>query len=832
MNDQIRPALLRLLEKHRIVFWYDAKQELAKDFDELELDGIEKIRLANNEFGVKYRILREQPEQKFLLFKEGPQPEDLHNWLLDVQLAYGEFRTDQIGLWLSELELGPEFSGLIQEHAEFFQVGKRREALKKKLHKDDTAGLIRLKMLAVCAGAEPRVDEILEALLGELASGKEERIYLVEQCGLDTFLWEQLKRFYGYASDAPSIRDFAIELFKSCYAMQTDGEVRLSTEALVFLRRWKDNVRHQENFEKLSGDCAGILGIEKDLEKRDYRRLVELDCFELIDRKILSGLVRDVAAQSISAGDCTILVRQRRQSHWYERYADIYAALDAGAQFLLVLNEIDLKLDSLATGAQRYAQSWYRVDQFYRKFIFHVRKSGQATLMGPLAELIENHYSNSYLLKLNDTWQGQIDNLQIWGAAPIPLQSSFYRKWVAPFLEKDRKIYVIISDALRYEVAEELLGLIRQEDRYDASIEPALAMLPSYTQLGMAALLPHRELSIAGDESGAVLVDGQSTQGLANRNKILQQAHDGRASALKADDFLKMQRDELRDILRTTEVVYIYHNRIDIIGDKRESEEKVFEAAEEALQELMRIIKKLTAANASNLLVTADHGFIYQNRDIEESDFSAVSAQGQEVLFRDRRFVLGRGLQQQDGLKCFTSEALQLKGEVEVQIPKSINRLRLKGSGSRFVHGGASLQEVVIPVVQINKKRTSDISQVGVDILRGASDVITTGQLAVAFYQDQPVSDKVQRRELRAGIYSKSGELISDRHDLVFDLVAENPRERELKVRFVLSRTADDLNGQEVYLRLEEPVPGTSHFQEYKTSKYLMRRSFTGDFDF
>jgi len=376
------------------------------------------------------------------------------------------------------------------------------------------------------------------------------------------------------------------------------------------------------------------------------------------------------------------------------------------------------------------------------------------------------------------------------------------------------------------------LGLVRQEDKYDANIEPALAMLPSYTQLGMAALLPHTELKIAEDETSTVFADGQSTQGLANRNKILQKHHDSAAAALKADEFLKLNRDDLRDILRSTNVVYIYHNRIDSTGDKRETEEKVFEAAEDALQELLRIIKKLTAANASNLLVTADHGFIYQNRDIEESDFSEVAAQGQKVLFRDRRFVLGKGLQEQTGLKSFSSKDLQLGGDLEIQIPKSINRLRLQGSGSRFVHGGASLQEVVIPVVQINKKRTSDVSQVGVDILRGTSEVITTGQLAVAFYQEQAVGDKIQPRTLRAGIYSKTGDLISDQHELIFDLVAETPREREMKVRFVLSRSADDLNNQEVYLRLDEQVAGTSHYQEYKSSKYLMRRSFTGDFDF
>ena len=106
-EDKIAHALSRLFEKHRIVFWYDTKRELRTDYVAVNLPGIEKIELANNEFGIKHRILREQPEQKFLLYREGPAPADLENWLLDVQLAHGEFRTDQVALWLAELEQIP-----------------------------------------------------------------------------------------------------------------------------------------------------------------------------------------------------------------------------------------------------------------------------------------------------------------------------------------------------------------------------------------------------------------------------------------------------------------------------------------------------------------------------------------------------------------------------------------------------------------------------------------------------------------------------------------------------------------------------------------------------
>ncbi|AZZ95335.1 BREX-1 system phosphatase PglZ type A [Hahella sp. KA22] len=832
MENRIVQALTKLFDRHRIVFWYDTKQELRDDFAALQLPDIEKLELINNEYGVKYKILREQPEQKYLLYHEGPQPADLDNWLLDVQLAHGEFRTDQVAIWLSELELGLEFTDVVQAHAEFFQAIKRKDSLKKLLKVDDTAGQIRRKMLAVCTGSEPRMDAVVEDLLQELADGRDEKIKLVGRCSLDNFLWEQMARCYGYKSDKPGIRDFAIELFKSCYAMGTDGQVKLTGDALVFLKQWKDSRQFEGGFETLSGECAEVLGIEQDLVKRDFRELIELDYFRLIDQKIISDLVRAVSARTASSGDVSTWVRQRRQGHWYREYRHLYEAVDYAAQFVYALGEAKLTMDSLAEAVQRYSRFWYQFDQLYRKFTYHVRMSGQASLMGGLTEQIENLYSNNYLLKLGDRFQAFVDSASKWEAFPVRKQKEFFERWVRPFLYKDNKVCVIISDAMRYEIGDELLSLIRQEDRYSAELEPALSMLPSYTQLGMAALLPNKELAIADNETGAVLVDDQSSQGTANRIKILGQAISQRATACKADELMAMKGDDCRALVRNHDVIYVYHNRIDATGDKRESEERIFEAVEETLQELIRLIKKLTGANANNLLVTSDHGFIYQNRALDESDFSGVDAEGDQILFRDRRFVLGKGLAEASSLHKFTPEQLGLAGEVEVLIPKSINRLRLKGAGSRFVHGGASLQEVVIPVLKINKKRQSDVSAVEVDILRGASSVITSGQLAVTLYQARSVTDKIQPRVLRAGIYTEAGDLISDSHDLTFDLGSDNPRDRELQVRFVLTRKANEVNGQEVILRLEERHAGTSHYKEYKSLRYLMRRSFTSDFDF
>ncbi|MBD3820863.1 MAG: BREX-1 system phosphatase PglZ type A [Thiotrichales bacterium] len=836
MNDRIAQALSKLFERHRIVFWYDAEQELREDFDALALEGVEKIELANNEYGVKYRILRQEPTQRFLLYRAGPQPSDLENWLLDVQLAQGEFRTDQIGIWLSELELGLAFADLLRSHSEFFQANKRRDALKVLLKPQDTEGQLRVKMLAVCAAAEPRLDTILESLLQELADGRDEKIRLMTRCNLTEFLWEQLARVYGYKPDAQaderSIKDFAIELFKSCYAMDTDGDVKLHADALVFLKRWKDSRQFEDGFETLSAECAEVLGIESDLEKRDFRDVLSLDYFRLIDQKVISDLVREVVAQTVSAADVSVWIRQRRQGHWYREFAHLYEAIDYAASFNQTLNELQLTMNSIAEGVQRYSQAWFKVDQFYRKFIYHMQMSGQASLLKQLAEYIENRYTNSYLLKLGDRFAGLVDAVDEWNASPISKQSRFFEHWVQPFLRKDKKVVVIISDALRYEVCEELLTLIRQEDRYGAELEPMLSMLPSYTQLGMASLLPHKTLALADNESGTVLLDGQSTQGSANRTKILNSALQDRGETMKFDAFMQLDREGSRELFKQNDVLYIYHNRIDHVGDKMQSETQAFEAAQQTLDELVKLVKKLTAANATNLLITADHGFIYQHRPLEESDFSQAEPKGSPIFYRDRRFVLGKNLTPSTSLHTFRSAQLGLAGDVEVQLSKSINRMRLQGSGSRFVHGGATLQEVVVPVLKINKKRQSDTTSVEVDILRGSSSVITSGQLAVTFYQADAVTDKVQPRFLRAGIYTESGQLISDTHQLSFDLISSNPREREQMVRFVLTRQAEEANGKEVILRLEEKHAGTSHFKEYKSLRYLMRRSFTSDFDF
>ncbi|MGI3212154.1 BREX-1 system phosphatase PglZ type A [Roseovarius tibetensis] len=831
MSDRIANGLKRLFEEHRIVFWYDAARDMRGEFEALNLPGVEKVEIANNEFGLKYRMLRQEPKQRFLAFHEGPEPEMKDNWLLDLQLAHAVFKADQAAIWLAELGLPAQFEDVVRDHMEFYRSRHRIEHLKRLITPSDTKTDVLRRMLAVCAGADGALDTVIEELLGELAEGRDDAMRLMERAGLTGFFWKQVENAYGYAPEEPDFEDFAITLFQSAYHRALEEDGALNAEALLVFRRWKNNRHWGEAFETLSKRYQDILKIPEDLADRELRALHGVDHFEEIDRHLIRSLVAAMAAQTVSAANVLKTVRARRQSHWYGTYADIYQAIGYATEFQQALAEANLGMTSPEEGVKRYVASWYKLDQLYRKFIYHMQKSGQASLLSALFESVENRYTTSFLLTVNDAWQDQVARLSEWAVPGLPRQVDFYRDQVAGFRRRDQKVVVIISDALRYEVAEECLREIRKLNRFDAELKPMIGALPSYTQLGMAALLPNKDLTLSDDAS--VSSFGEPTQGTVNREKILGRGRDGdRVKAMKADAFMALKADDGKQIFRDHEVLYLYHNRIDAMGDKLATEERLPEAAENAIADLTKLVRKLTTANFSNILITADHGFLYQHRQLDDAEFSVADPTGDEIMVKNRRFVIGRGLKETAGMKRFQAGDLGLSGDLDILIPNSINRMRVKGAGSRFVHGGASLQEILVPILRVGKQREADIGKVEVQIIVPGRSLISSGQTAVTFYQVQAVSDKLHPREISAGIYAADGTLISDEHDLTFDFASDNPREREQPFKLLLSREADNFNNQDVFLKLRERVGKTRHFEDYASHRFQLRRGITTDFDF
>lgn len=98
MSSSLRtvfPHLKQRFESQRLVFWHDAVGEYTAEIDSLDLDGVTVLRVENNEYAVKHRVLRGEPNSKFLIYRCGSVPSGTRNWLLDLELAYGIFTADR-----------------------------------------------------------------------------------------------------------------------------------------------------------------------------------------------------------------------------------------------------------------------------------------------------------------------------------------------------------------------------------------------------------------------------------------------------------------------------------------------------------------------------------------------------------------------------------------------------------------------------------------------------------------------------------------------------------------------------------------------------------------
>jgi len=828
--NKIEEALSILFHKHRIIFWYDEKEELKAEFDELDLARVEKIAVTNNQFYIKYLSTREKPSSQFLLYFPYKKPSNAENWLLDIELANYVFQTRQEAMFAQELELDYDYTNLIAEHIEFFKNKERRADLRELLGKDDDYHAIRYKMLAVLFNTDNvSLVSFLQVHASAFNDGNERYERELERYNLRQFYWKEISRKYGYTNETPSIYDFLLEVFNN--NLSIGKKTGIAKESKILIGLWKDSISYKEAYRNLSEKIAGDLKIESALNNIGVDDIIQDDLYELIDKRIISELTQLICEESISNERLNQLIKQRENKYWYYDYEDFYSCLENGMQMISSVRKIEkVKVESFADGIQSYVRNLYKIDHYYRKYIAHYRKAKQNKVLQPLTEKVEKVYCNDWLLNYGNKWQQVIDVTEKWYNQPKIAQFRFFSDHVKPFVTKGQRLFIIISDAFRYECGWEYLQEIQNEKRFEGELEHMVSSLPSYTQLGMAALLPNTNMTFQPDSEN-ILINGNSTQGVQGRTKILEQMAGVRATAINAEEFMKMNSaTDGREFVKKHDLIYIYHNRIDKVGDDKTSEEKVFEAVEQELEFLMDLIKKIANMNGNNMFITADHGFLYQNNELAESDFSIGEVKG-EIWKESRRYVIGKNLKGDSSTKHFTAEQLNLSGDTEVLIPKSINRIRIKGAGSRYVHGGASLQEIIIPLLKVSKTRQDTTKQVDVDIIK-STDKITTNILAVSFLQTDLVSEKVLPRQIRSAIYTEEGEMLSDQFTYNFDIVEGTERMREVKHRFHLSSKASGkYKNQRVKLLLEEPVEGTSKWKAYKEYSYTLNISFTNDFD-
>lgn len=389
-----------------------------------------------------------------------------------------------------------------------------------------------------------------------------------------------------------------------------------------------------------------------------------------------------------------------------------------------------------------YINKYYKIDSLYRKFYNAYDEIVDKDRFIDLAEKIENFYNNYFLNRLSIKWSEILEEelIEDFNIKELPQQKNFYKDFVSPFVKNEDRIFVIISDALRYEAGRELAELLNKELRGSTEIDTMLGVVPSYTKLGMASLLPRKDIEI--DEKGNILVDGINTQGTENREKILKE-YSNEAMAIQYDKIVDKNREEYEKAFRGKKLIYIYHNTIDALGDKAQTEREVFKGVETAFKDMINLTRKLVNnVSAANIIITADHGFIYKRSPVKE--WEKVEKTVSNPIDEGRRFILAEDIEDIKGILPISMKYMfGEESELKAIVPKGIIRYKVQGAGANYVHGGVSLQEILIPVIRFRNIRREEYMATKVEVkLTNISRRITNKETYLEFFQVDIVDDK------------------------------------------------------------------------------------------
>ena len=841
-REKIKQVLTSMVEQNRYVFWYDEGGQMRDIATSLDVPGISVLTLEGNPFSIKYQMQKgEQPETGYVIYSTEPMPKDDQNWLLDYQEEGALFSADMSSLYAAECGIAMELKEkVVDKHLAFFKKADNRNKLAAKLSPGMDAAEIEKQMTAVVCKSNATSEAFTYALITEANNEETTMQADLKAYNLEDFYWQQAEAYFGYHAGR-NIKDLLIVLFKNDMQNHLTGkasahigkEQALTNEALIFMRDWRDSRTYGDLYTEWANRLEEELGVKEEVCEYNIQQLLNVETFPCIDKIIASYLLTEVINDSITTEQMEAIIEERENKLFFDvaRHT-LHALLQARYLFADIEQKMSkFTFDTAKEGFSLYERSLYTIDLHYRHYIAETNLAESKQLLSQVTERVERTYTNHYLQELAKKWQPLIDGMDTWKMEGVFSQSVFYTTYVYPFITNKKKVFVIISDALRYETMVELSERIAQMPRMETDLKPAmLSTLPSYTQLGMAALLPHKVLSYekAADE---VFADGISTKGTEARSKVLQKAV-AKSKAITAEDFLKTTN--AKTAFKDFDLIYIYSNMIDKTGDDKASEGMVFKATEDEMAHILQMIDLIRNGNGCNILITSDHGYLYQNETLDETDFSDFKVMGDTIIQDTRRFVIGRRLEEGYAVKTWRAENVGLTDStsispLQVQTAKGLNRIRIKGAGSRFVHGGSMPQEIVVPVLHVNIKKKQGVSEVSVDILNKKSK-ITTNTQTISFYQNEPVSEKVKEVTLRFGFYDQADNLLSDSITLTFGSTSEDSTQREQKHRFMFKRQLSELNGQEIYLRKEQQVAGSSQFKKLEDIAYKVSVLFMADF--
>ena len=813
LNKRFAAPLLEFY-KRRIIFWYDEDREFGDRLDEIELADAKLVRLTgSNSFAVKKLLAVDDTSSNFLVYQPFSYEKPDDDWLLNVKLYSESFRSDLLAIWMNELHIDstPTMRKAVKAYRKYLGAKDRRAKLAVIAEKKaiTTPSALHLAVMAVIAGSEPNPSAVLRAVLSAGIETEMNPAYRdLVNFGADAAFWEMVRQGAGYDGETPDLHRLAAHILLTAATRTMEQEHFAGLEDYIsiphqsycydFVSEWLHSSSSMTLYD-ISREIEEELRLPQRFDSLKAENIADTECFPSINECILKKLMTDIGNHLIDVENITALTEKRRTYVWYDLVGDYFDGVMQIANMQAFYKEHTGGFHKAKANQvwKEYTDTYYQMDTYYRLFHLSFARSLRAAnselddLFKRAAEVVEGLYKHWFLGELGNNWtEVCADELREYGRIlEVKEQRDFYRSYIQ---KADNRIFVIISDALRYEVAAELTEQLRRETQAQVELSGVQGIFPTITKFGMAALLPHKELTAElRNDKLCVFADGSLTES-NYRDKILKAA-DPESTALKYDDIVKAKRAERSEWVKGKNVVYIYHDTIDAAGHTDDAD--VFPACDEAIQEIKNLIRIIVNDfGATHIIITADHGFLYTYEPLTENDkVDKSSFGGRDVEYGRRYAIMREGAQPEYLLPV---KFLGGKTEYEAFTPRESVRIKMTGGGLNFVHGGISLQEMVVPVVQYHFLRNStkeyqknkgkyDTKPVSVSLL-SSSRKISNMIFSLSFYQKDAVGSNREKASYLLYFMDSTGKQISDTQKIIADKTGTVAQDRTFRCTFNL----------------------------------------------
>ncbi|WP_026701735.1 BREX-1 system phosphatase PglZ type A [Salibacterium aidingense] len=798
-------------ENRRIVFWLDQDNEFTDFIDGIDVENVKVHQLTkNNQFYTQYLLEQEDRHHNYLIYTtEEMDVED--NWLMDTYLYSKVFHADKISLIMREHGIDSSLRSIVKKYKKFFANQERVRRLKTlAINRFDEETLEIGLMSALCGLKMVQFEEVMKAVLMDTLEDNENQYVTQFHKFIDeNVFWKYAAKYYGFEQNNPTLKKLMTHLMVTALSHSLDDEHLRNIEtylakhnrsnSFVFIDRWMHHSEDVEIYDQYANSIQNDIQIADIVRHLTIDEIKKVDVFPYLDEAIIQYIYTGLEANHEDYEAYKSIIRIRRAKHFYTKYQYEYECLFLAADMFAFKKEYPMGIskEAMKDMHAKYVNQYYKLDTLYRKFYVAFDQAESNDRLSGLQDLIENLYSNWFMTELNTQWTTSVQEeiTDEWKIDGVLNQQEFYMKYIDSHVFRGERVFVIISDALRYDVGVEVADRLEQETRGSSDVTSMLSVIPSVTKLGMAALLPHRDIEL--DDKTNVSVAGQSTKGTENREKILQKRAEN-ALAVSYHDVKAMNKSGRREYFKGSKLNYIYHNTIDATGDNASTEKFTINAVEQAINEIYDIVKMISdELSGTNIYITSDHGFIYQRKPLEESD--KLEQNDLSAVERKRRYLLSNERQQIDGLLRVPLKNIVADDDKwNVYVPKSTIRFKMKGQGVNFVHGGASMQEVVVPLITFRNARrgqahSKETEQVDVK-LTNTSRKITNSLFKLSFFQSEKIEGKVIPRTVRIYMVDDEENVISNEEVVIADKQTERPEDRMFNLQFALKTQEYDRN--------------------------------------